>query len=111
MSELLFRISVIDGLINISSHLAEYPGSSITDTVRRLRAGPVISAAYYYEGALELGELLGWDHVAIEGNRQEQLRGILKQMAIRIQPFWARMSRFGIQRVLKMACSPMPISS
>ncbi|TFH59637.1 DUF3883 domain-containing protein [Peribacillus frigoritolerans] len=100
MNDSWFKISVIDGAINICLFLEMYPECSINDAIERLRTGPVSLACYDYQKAQALGELVGWETFSVEGSRCEKLRGILKSMLIYFQPFWARHSYLGRDKVI-----------
>ena len=97
-----FRISVIDGALNICRHRQEYPGTSLNDAVRQLRNGPAYLAGYDYRRAVELGEMASWDAIHFKGDRHRQLQETLKCLAMRLKPFWARVSYLGRRRVLEV---------
>ena len=103
MMDAFFRISVIDGALNLCLHRQEYHSNSIEDAVRQLRNGPAYLAGYDYERAIQLGHRVGWDAFVINGTRQEQLQETLMHLAIRLKPFWARVSYLGRKCALQMA--------
>ena len=102
MVDVFFKISVIDGAICLCCHRQKYPTLSTKDAVRQLQNGPAFLAGYDYGRATELGDLVGWDAIVIHGARQEQLRETLKNLAVKLKPFWARISHFGRSRVLQV---------
>lgn len=100
MRDSWFKISIIDGAINICLFLERYPEHNVTGAIEKLRNGPAYLASYDYEKAQHLGELIGWEAFTIPGSRQEQLRGILKRLMIYFQPFWALHSYLGRDKVI-----------
>ena len=102
MVDAFFRVSVIDGALNLSRHLQAYPGLSVADAARQLRTGPAVLAGYDYRRAIELIDLTGWDAIVADGERQEQLQETLKRMALRLKPFWVRIAYLGRSRVLQV---------
>jgi len=102
MVDAFFRISVIDGALGLCRHRKEYPGTPISDAVRQLQNGPAYLAGYDYRRAVELADQVGWDAFTFEGARYTQLRVTLKELALRLKPFWARVSHLGRNRVLQV---------
>ena len=102
MADAFFRISVIDGALNIHRYRQKYPHISLEDSVRQLQNGPAHLAGYDYRRAVDLGNRIGWEVFHFKGDRQSQLRETLMQLAMRLKPFWARFSHFGRQRVLEL---------
>ena len=102
MVDAFFRISVIDGALNLCRHRQQYPMLSIEDAVRQLQNGPASRAGYDYRRAVELGDQVGWDAISFEGERQAQLQETLKRLAIHLKPLWARVSYLGRKRALEV---------
>ena len=102
MVDEFFRISVIDGALNLRRHQKEYPDIAVGDAVRQLQNGPTFLAGYDYQRAIELGLQVGWDSFDFDGTRQTQLQETLKRLAIRLKPFWARVSHLGRKRVMQV---------
>ena len=103
MYDAFFRISIIDGALNICRHRNEYPEIAIGDVVRQLQNGPAYLAGYDYNHAIRLGEMVGWDAFHYEGERHLQLQETLSFLAKRLKPFWASVSYLGYRRVLEVA--------
>ena len=97
--DLFFRISVIDAGLNLKQHLETYPDISITDAVRQLRNGPVFRSSLDYETAAAICEEHGMSPFCLSPVRTEELRQTLFRLAVRLQPFWAKMSFLGRDRV------------
>ncbi len=101
MVDAFFRISVIDGALNLLRHQQEFPKISVQDAARQLQSGPAFLAGYDYRRAVALGCKAGWDAFVIDGGRQEQLRETLKRLIVRLKPFWARLAHLGRMRILQ----------
>jgi Domain of unknown function (DUF3883) len=97
--DLFFRISVIDAGLNLKQHLETYPDISITDAVRQLRNGPVFRSSLDYEAAVVICEEHGMSPFCPSPVRTEELRQTLFRLAVRFQPFWAKISFLGRDRV------------
>lgn len=97
--DLFFRISVIDAGLNLKQHLETYPGISIMDAVRQLRNGPVFRSSLDYDAAMSLCEEHGMSPFCPSATRSEELRQTLFGLAIRLKPFWAKVSYLGRDRV------------
>ena len=102
MVDSFFRISVIDAGLSICRHQQEYHELSVEDAIRQLRNGPAYLAGYDYIRAVDLGHQIGWDIFNTSGSRQTQLQETLKHLAMRLKPFWARISHLGRRRVLQV---------
>jgi hypothetical protein len=97
--DLIFRISVIDAGLNLKQHLETYPDISITDAVRQLRNGPVFRSSLDYEAAVAFCEEHGMSPFCPSPIRTEELRLTLFRLAVRLKPFWAKISFLGRDRV------------
>lgn len=100
MTPSVFRISVIDGALNIREHRLRHGDVSLDRTVRHLRAGPSDVASYDYDTAVRLGATVGWDAFCVEGSRQHRLRETLGELLRRMRPHWAVASFRGRRRVV-----------
>lgn len=98
-SDLYFRISVIDAGLQLKSHLEKYPDISETDAIRQLRAGTVLRSSLDYQSALEIDGREGLSLFCPSLSRTDELRETILRMAIRLKPFWAKVSPFGRERV------------
>ena len=96
---------MIDGALSLCRHRQEYRELSIEDAVRQLQNGPAYLAGYDYRRAVELGCQVGWDAFHTNGARQTQLQETLKHLAMRLKPFWSRVSYLGRKRVLQVLSS------
>ena len=98
-ADLYFRISVIDAGLQLRLHLEKYPDISEDDAIRQLRAGPVVRSSLDFESALEIDGREGLSLFSPSSNRIDELRETIFRMAIRLKPFWAKVSPFGRGRV------------
>ena len=102
MNDKYFKISIIDGAINICQHLKVYPDITVEDAIRHLKCGPSHLACFDYENARNLGDLVGWNTFDVTGTRQYQLRKILMILTLVLKPFWARVSHLGRMKVCSL---------
>ena len=98
-ADLYFRISVIDAGLQLRSHLEKYPDVTEDDAIRQLRTGPVVRSSLDFESALEIDGREGLSLFSPSPNRIDELRETIFRMAIRLKPFWAKVSPFGRDRV------------
>lgn len=98
MPRSFFRISVIDGALNICEHRLASVDVPLEQVVAQLRRGSAERAGYDYERAIELAKLVGWDAFCLEGTRRHQLRQTLKLLLFRLRPLWARTAFQGRRR-------------
>lgn len=75
---------------------------SIDDAVRQLRQGPAHLAHFDFENALLVGIRAGWDAFQTDGDRHTQLQETLRNLAVRLKPFWAKVSFYGRQRTARV---------
>jgi hypothetical protein len=94
-----FKISIIDGVLNICNMIEKYPECNIEDAIKELKVGPVSLSTYDYKKAHLLGELIGWDIFRVSGTRKVQLSEVLKRLVLHFEPFWARFSYLGRDKV------------
>lgn len=104
MSESFFRISIIDGAINLSKLRSKYPDKNISEIIGYLQNGPASLSSYDYNNAKILIEKIGWEAFSTNGDRQSQLRDTLKNMIILLRPFWAKLSYLGRAKVKQILC-------
>jgi len=97
-----FRLSVLQGGIVLRRHLLKYPGLQPEDAIRQLESGPAFLARYDYVTVLEIVKTHGWEAFPETNDFRIALRESLFILAKKLQPFWARMSIFGREKVLKI---------
>jgi uncharacterized protein DUF3883 len=98
-ADLYFRISVIDAGLQLKSHLERHTDITVADAIRQLRAGPVLHSTLDYESALEIDGEEGLTLFCPSSSRAEELRETILGMAMKLKPFWAKVSPFGRDRV------------
>jgi hypothetical protein len=99
LNEDFFKISIIDAGLNIKKSHSIHPDKEIDDIIKHLKIGPATLISYDYETAKSLGENIGWDLFCDQGSRQEQLRETLMKMIMELEPFWAKISYLGREKV------------
>ncbi|MDQ0885002.1 hypothetical protein QFZ81_000090 [Paenibacillus sp. V4I9] len=102
MKEDFFKMSIIDGCLNICKHRSIYSDCSIEDAVKHLKEGPTHMVPYDYKKSMEVGNLFGWEIIVITGDRRTQLQQTLKNLVMKIMPFWAKVAYLGRSKVLKL---------
>ena len=90
---------MIDAGLNLKHHLDSYPDVTVTDAVRQLRNGPVFRSSLDYDAAIAICEEHGMSPFCPSPIRTEELRQTLFRFAIRLRPFWAKISFLGRDRV------------
>lgn len=98
----VFRISVLDAGRLLLRHVSTYPDVQFEDAIRQLKFGPSYLAGYDFDRALSLIQSDGARVFALCGDRTEELRHSIFELARSLRPFWARASVFGRQRVLRV---------
>jgi hypothetical protein len=98
-AEHFFRISIIDAGLRLRAHLEKHRDITINDAIRQLRAGPVFLSNLDYESAATIGRDDGLSIFCVSSDRTEELRETILKMAIKLKPFWAKVSPLGRERV------------
>ncbi|MFK9091722.1 protein NO VEIN domain-containing protein [Bacillus salipaludis] len=104
MSESFFKISIIDGAINLNKQRPKYPNKNINEIIGYLQNGPASLSSYDYNNAIILAKKIGWEAFSLKDDRQSQLRDTLKNMIIQLRPFWAKVSYLGRAKVKHILC-------
>jgi hypothetical protein len=102
-SEHYFCMSVVSAAIAIAAERSRFPGFTLDQLVSALKAGRSTYAGLDYTRALEMCTIVGWDAIALEGDRESQLRETVRTLALRLNPLWMQASQWGRERAAAVA--------